>query len=69
MRETQVFNVRVDVAGQKEVVLKQCIQPCLDEAFVASTNIEEKLAHMQVVYERGQTPKMDSSVVHVQRVQ
>jgi len=52
-------------------VLKECIQPWLDEAFVVSAKIEGNLAHMQAVYELGQAIEtdIDASVACVQRVQ
>lgn len=44
MREAQVLKAQVYATWQKEEVLKECIQPWLDEAFAVSTNIEGKLA-------------------------
>jgi len=46
MREAQVLKAQVDATRQKEVVIKECIPPWLEEAFTVSTSIEGKLAHM-----------------------
>ena len=46
MREAQALKAQVDAAHQKEAMLKERIQPWLDEAFVVTANIEGKLAHM-----------------------
>ena len=42
----------VDVARHKEVVLKVCVQPWIDEVFVITTSIEEKLVQMQGTQEQ-----------------
>lgn len=47
MREAQALKIQVDASRQKETVIKECLQPWLDEAFVVSTAIECKVAHMQ----------------------
>ena len=49
-------------------MLKECIQPWLDEAFAVSTNIEGKLAHMQVVYEPGQVADTNALMARIERV-
>ena len=46
MREAQVLKAQVDAAWQKEAMLKECIQPWLDDAFTVSTNIDGNFAHM-----------------------
>jgi len=46
MKKAQALKEQVDVARQKEVVLKAHIQPWLEEAFTATATIEGKLAQM-----------------------
>lgn len=71
MREAQALKAQVDDACQKEAVIKECIHPQFDEAFAVTTNIEGKLAHMQVVYELRQVRETDNdaSEAHAQQVQ
>lgn len=71
MREAQVLKAQIDAARQKEAILKECIQPWLDEAFAVSTNIEGNLAHMQVVYEPGKATEtnIDASMARIEQVQ
>jgi len=40
MREAQALKLQTDTTGQKEAVIKEFIQPWLDEAFEVSTTIE-----------------------------
>lgn len=42
MRDAEALKAQVDMAQQKEEVLKERIQPWLDEAFMVSSNIEGK---------------------------
>jgi len=70
MKEAQALKAQVDAVRQQEEVLKECIQPWLDEAFSISTMIEGKIAHMQAVYdtEKGTTHARDASVAHLEQV-
>lgn len=43
MQQDKALKEQVDVVRHKEVVLKACIQPWIDEAFVITTSIEGKL--------------------------
>lgn len=46
MTEVQDMKIQAQATRQKEVVVKACIQPWVDEAFVVSTTTEHKVAHM-----------------------
>jgi len=46
MQQAKAPKEQVDVAQHKEVVLKACVQPWMDEAFTITTDIEGKLAHI-----------------------
>lgn len=59
IKEAQVLKAQVDAVRQHEVVLKEHIQPWLDETFSVSTTIEGNLAHMKVVYDTEQATASD----------
>ena len=44
---------QVDVARQKEAVLKVHVQPWIDEAFHITANVEGKLKKMKVMHTLG----------------
>jgi len=50
MKEAQAMKIPIDAALQKEAVIKECLQPWINEALVVSTTIERKVAHMQEEY-------------------
>jgi len=41
---------QVDVARQKEAILKARVQPWIDEAFLITTNVKGKLAKIKVMH-------------------
>jgi len=43
MQQAKALKEQVDAACHKEVVLKVCIQPWIDETFTTTVNIEGKL--------------------------
>ena len=49
LQYAKALKEQVDVAQQKEAILKERIQPWLDEALTISIAIKGKLAHMQAV--------------------
>jgi len=61
----------VDATRQKEAGLKAHIQPWLEEAFMATTMIEGKLAKMQETYVQRQEGDSDNdaSKSHTQLIQ
>jgi len=70
MREAQALKEKVDAARQKEAMLKKRIQPWLDEAFMASSNIEGMLTHKQVASEPRKAMKSNiyTSVARIEWV-
>jgi len=68
MRETQALKEQVDTACQKEAVLKERIQPWLEEAFTVKTKIKGKLAQMQGIYalKQGIVPDNNASKIRTQ---
>ena len=50
MQQERALKEQVDVARQKEALLKVCIQPWINETFTITTYIEGKLAEMQGLY-------------------
>ena len=47
MQEAKALKELVDAAQHKPVVSKACLKPWLDEAYVISSTIEEKMAGLQ----------------------
>jgi len=56
---------------EKEAVVKARIQPWLDKAFVGSTTIVHKVAHMKAKYARMETTEtgVEISVLQVEQMQ
>lgn len=50
MQQERALKEEVDVARQKEALLKACIQPWINEAFTIMANIEGKLTQIQGLY-------------------
>jgi len=71
LREAEALKEQVDVARQKEAVLKECIQPWLKEAFAVTAKIEGQLAQMQGIYalRQGIAPDNEASKICAQWVQ
>ena len=61
----------MDATRHKETVLKVCLQPWIDEAYVITAFIEEKLAQMQGLYVLRQTtePHKEATEEPMQQVQ
>jgi len=70
MRGAQALKAEVDVTHQKEAMLKERIQPWLEEAFTVTTKIEGKLAQMHSVYALSQriAPDNEGSEIRAQWV-
>lgn len=70
IREAQDLKIQADAARQKEAVVKDRLQPWLDEAFAVSTTIERKVAHMQAEYATMETTETGTEVsaTHVERM-
>ena len=63
--------VKVDTTRQKEAVLKERIQPWIDEAFIITADIEGKLAQMKAMHalRQGVAPESESSAERVEQIQ
>lgn len=60
LQQAKALKEQVDVARQKEAVLKACVQPWIDEAFLITVDIKEKLAHMKAMQDLRQGFDLDS---------
>lgn len=71
MREAQALKAQVDTSCQKEEVLKECIQPWLEESFTITAVIERKLAQMHDTYVQRQegTSDNNASDIHARLIQ
>lgn len=65
LHEVKELLEQVEVTQRKEVVLKARLGPWLDEAYVISTNIEEKLASLQKMLQRT---KEDSAGLAIEQL-
>lgn len=61
----------MDVARQKEAVLKACVQAWIDKAFLITADIKGKLTHMKAVHTVRQvfSPGSDHSSERVEQIE
>jgi len=71
LNQANPLKEQVDVARQKEVVLKMHVEPWIDEAFLITTDIEGKLAKMKVMHaiSQGSAPHSENSAETVEKIQ
>lgn len=62
MQQAKALKEQVDVARHKEAVLKECVQPWIDEAFTITTNIEGKFTHIQGMHVQMQGSALTTKV-------
>lgn len=62
---------KVDVAWQKEVALRVCVEHWIDEAFLIIVDIKEKLEWMKVMHDlrQGVSPYSETSAERVEQIQ
>jgi len=62
---------QVDAVRQKEAVLKAHVQPCIDEAFLITADIEGKLTHMKAMHDlrQGFDPDHEHSAERAEQIQ
>ena len=65
-----MLKAQVDTVQQQEAILKECIQPWLNEAFSISTTLEGKVVHMQAVCdtEKVTASDKDALAAHLEKV-
>lgn len=54
LQQAKLLKEHVDVAWQKEAVLKACVQPWIDEALLITADNKRKLAQMKVMHDLRQ---------------
>lgn len=71
LQQARALKDQLDGAHEKEALLKECIQPWIDEAFIVIATIEGKLETMQELYMIGQECDLahKSSEIRVEQVQ
>jgi len=60
LQQVKVLKEQVDVAQQKEAVLKVRVQPWIDEAFYINADIKGKLVQMKVMHALRQGFSLES---------
>ena len=56
---------QVDAAQQKEAMLKVCLKPWLDEAYLVTISIEGKLTSLQVTQQKLQADSLGPTAEHL----
>jgi len=63
MQQAKALKEQVDTPRHREEVLKACVQPWIDKAFIITTIIEGKIMQMQGTQEQIQGSGADTKVL------